>query len=49
MPRTVNNRWREWQLGLEAEGKSIEVYFESAIFPSFLYNNIGFEVEISQT
>ena len=36
-------------LGLEAEGKSTEVYFESITFPSLLYKNIGFEVEISHT
>ena len=37
------------QIGLEAEGKSTEVYFESVTFPSLLYKNIGFEVEISHT
>ena len=36
-------------LGLEAEGKSTEVYFESITFPSLLYKSIGFEVEISHT
>ena len=36
-------------IGLEAEGKSTEVYFESVTFPSLLYINIGFEVEASLT
>ena len=38
-----------YTLGLEADGESTEVYFESVTFPSLLYKNIGFEVEISHT
>ena len=37
------------RVGLEADGESTEVYFESVTFPSLLYKNIGFEVEISHT
>ena len=41
--------YKSYLLGLEADGESTEVYFESVTFPSLLYKNIGFEVEISHT